>query len=611
MSARYSRKLSTLPLALLLLILACQGGAAATLLPTLPPTISASLPIASPSMALSVSPAPAMGQPASAGVTYYVRMDGGSAEQCSGLADTPYPGSGTAQACAWNHPFQALPPGGTPRIGGGDTLVIGAGSYQMGYDAPGAEACDYDGSYDCHMPPIPSGIDAAHPTRLLGVGWDSGCATPPELWGSSRPWLVVNLTDSSNVEVACLEITDHSSCIEDHLFSTGGSPYTCQRDTPPYGDWAAAGLYAEDSANVHLKDLNIHGLASRGVLAGRLTDWTVENVSVVGNGLAGWDGDIDGDDAYAGTITFRNWRVEWNGCGETYPDGQHDGCWGQEAGGYGDGVGTGTTGGHWIIEDSAILHNSSDGLDLLYARLPGTVIEIRRTIAAGNDGNQIKATGAVSIENSIIIGNCGFFHGMPYWNNDDDCRAGGDALALFLNPGGQASVVNTTITGEGGCLMIAGCALDQACNGSERAQMRNVLFQGQKVFFRPDEDACFAWYDDESSPPMPSNPFEVDYSLITGVRFGNVEPCPGTGNLCGGASGVASTLIDSFDAHLVAGSPAIDAGTLDGAPANDFDGKPRDTKPDIGAYEWQQLSVWGYLPLVFFTQPGKLSWTLP
>lgn len=535
--------------------------------------------------------------PAAASTTYYIRPDGGSSTQCTGLADAPYPGSGEGQACAWNHPFQALPPDGTPRIAGGDTLVISAGSYAMGYGAPGAENCDYEASYGCLMPALPSGPDPAHPTRLVGAGWDKGCANPPELWGTGRPWFILNLTDASNIEVTCLEITDHSSCIEDHLFPTGGSIYTCPRDTPPYGDWAASGLYAEDSANVLLKDLNIHGLANTGVLAARLSDWTVENVRIVGNGLAGWNGDIDGDDANTGTLTFRHWQVEWNGCGETYPDQQHLGCWGQEAGGYGDGVGTGATGGHWIIEDSSFLHNTSDGLDLLYARLPGALIEIRRSIAAGNDGNQIKTTGDVTIENSIIVSNCGYFHGMPYWNNADDCRAGGDALAFDLNPGGMVSVVNSTITGEGGCLAIAECALDQTCNGSERLLMRNTLFQGQKIFFNPDEDACFAWYDDESDPPMPANPFSVDYSLITGVRFGNVSPCPGPHNLCDVSAGLANPAIDSFNAHLLEGSPAINAGTSDGAPAGDFDDRPRDAAPDIGAYEWQPGSTWLYLPL--------------
>jgi hypothetical protein len=523
------------------------------------------------------------------GTIYYVRTDGGSAVECNGLADEPYSGSGTDQPCAWDHPFRALPPGETARIAGGDTLIIGAGSYQMGYGAPGTDNCDNEGSYDCLMSPLPSGPDASHPTRILGAGWDSGCETPPELWGTGRPWHIVNLTDSSNLQVACLEITDHSSCIEDHLFPTGGSKYTCQRDTPPYGDWAANGLYAEDSSNVLLKDLNIHGLASTGILAGRLTDWTVENVRIAGNGLAGWNFDLVGDSSNSenhGTLTFRHWTVEWNGCGETYPDQEHLGCWGQEAGGYGDGAGFGgTTGGHYIIEDSAFLHNTSDGLDMLYTRLPDSVIEIRRTIAEGNDGNQMKVTGAVTIENSILVSNCGFFHGMNSWNNDDDCRAAGDALVIDLNPGGQATVTNTTITGEGNCLVTAGCALDKTCNGSERILMRNIIFQGQKIFFNPEEDTCFAWYDDESSPPMPANPFLVEYSLITGVKFGNVSPCPGPHLLCDVFSGLANIAINAFDAHLTPNSPAINAGTSNGAPADDFAGEARDDQPDMGAYE--------------------------
>ena len=301
---------------------------------------------------------------------YYVRPDGGSNEQCTGRADAPYPGSGDGQPCAWDHPFRALPPGGTPCIAGGDTLIVASGAYQMGYGAPGADNCEEDGSFDCHMPPIPSGPDADHPTRILGQGWDSGCDDPPELWGSGRPWFIANLTDANNVELACFEITDHSSCVEDH---TGG--LACERDTPPYGDWAACGLYAEDSANVLLRDLDIHGLAACGVHAGRLTYWTVENVRIAGNGSVGWDGDLwEGDgDSNSGTLIFRNWVVEWNGCGETYPGGEPDGCWGQEAGGYGDGVGTGETGGDWIIEDSAFLHNTSDGLDLLYHSLGGII----------------------------------------------------------------------------------------------------------------------------------------------------------------------------------------------------------------------------------------------
>jgi hypothetical protein len=459
----------------------------------------------------------------------------------------------------------------------------------MGFGAPGVDNCEYEGSYECSMAPIPSGPDVAHPTRILGQGWDSGCSAPPELWGSGRPNFILNLKSASNVQVACLEITDHSSCIEDHLFVSGGSQYTCKRETPPYGDWAANGLYAEDSKNVLLKDLNIHGLANTGILAGRLTDWTLENVRLVGNGLAGWNSDLVGDGSNSenhGTFTFRKWTVEWNGCGETYPDEKHVACWGQEAGGYGDGAGFGgTTGGHYIIEDSSFRFNTSDGLDMLYVRIPGSMIEIRRTVSAMNDGNQIKTSGNASIENTLIVSHCGFFHGMPGWNNDDDCRAGGDGLVFALNPGGQARVVNSTITGTGNCLMTAQCALDKKCNGSEKVHVVNTLFQGQKVFWSPGDDTCFAWYDDESSPPMPADPFVVEYSLITGVRFGNVTPCPGTHNFCELKSGLVNPDIKNFDGHLLADSPAVNAGTTAGAPTTDIDGRPRDSQPDIGAFE--------------------------
>ncbi len=559
-------------MATMMLIFACNAPLRAT------PTSEALAPVSTPLPTVLIQPSPPAPFQSTQGATYYVRPDGGSAAQCSGRTDAPYTGG---QDCAWQHPFYALPPSGAPHINGGDTLIIAVGSYQMGYGAPGADSCDQDGAWDCVMPPLPSGPDAAHPTRILGAGWDSGCANPPELWGAERANYILNLTDTSYAEIACLEITDHSGCVEFHSGSL-----TCERDNPPYGLWAATGLYAEDSTNVHLKNLDIHGLAHGGVWAGRLTDWTVENVRIAGNGAVGWDGDIDGDDSNAGTLTFRHWTVEWNGCGETFPDQQPVGCWGQEAGGYGDGIGTGTTGGRWIIEDSAIRHNTQDGLDLLYARLITSSVEIRRTIAEGNAGNQIKVTGPTLIENSIVVGNCGFFENWPEWNNDDNCRAGGDALLIDLRPGDVASVTNSTLGGEGTCLVIAACALDQTCAGSEQVRLRNNIFVGQPRFFSPTENACFAWYDDE--PPddlLPQNPFTASYSIITGTQFGNVTPCAGDHVSCDVSPGLVNSSVDAFDAHLVQGSQAINAGTAVGAPTDDFDGRPRDTQPDIGAYE--------------------------
>jgi hypothetical protein len=517
--------------------------------------------------------------------TLYVRPDGGSVGQCTGLVDAPYPGSGTSQPCAWDHPFRALPPGGPPRIAAGDTLIIEAGSYMMGYGAPEAdqedEACASDYPWDCHMSPVPGGPDSEHPTRIVGAGWDSGCSSPPQLWGTERADRILDLTDASNVEVACLEITDHSNCVEDH---SGG--LACQRDTFPYGEWAAVGVYAQDSADVHLQDLNIHGLAAGGVNAGRLTDWTVDDVRIAGNGMVGWDGDLpDGDDSNSGTLLFRHWTVEWNGCGETYPGGEPTGCWAQTAGGYGDGVGTGATGGDWIIEDSAFLHNTSDGLDLLYHQLGGS-ITINRVRAEGNAGNQIKITGQATITNSVLVGNCAFFEGKPFTYNVDPCRALGNTLSVAYAGGEQVSIVNSTFYGQGDGLVDAFPREGFQCNGSETLTGVNNVFLGDHDFLSGDpEEITFLFYQEDCSDLT----FQGDYSIaynVTNTEAPYVSPAyPSAHNLLQDPMLSGPFSGDAYGMTLTSGSPAIDAGTTSGAPPDDFDGLPRDSRPDMGAYE--------------------------
>jgi PKD repeat protein len=511
-----------------------------------------------------------------AAATYYVRTDGGPPDRCDGRSDTAAPSSGTGLPCAWDHPFRALPPGDTTRIAPGDTVVIGPGSYQMGYGAPGADTCEQPGTWDCHMPPIPSGPSPSQPTRFVGSGWDSGCPSPPELWGTERADWILDLTGSRNVEVACLVVTDHSTCVEGH---SGAIP--CQRDTFPYGSWALVGLYAEDSSNVTLRDLDVHGLANTGVHAGRLTDWTVERVRIAGNGLAGWDGDIPGTDSNSGAMLFRHLTVEWNGCGETYPSGQPTGCWAQSAGGYGDGFGTGATSGSWVFEDSAFLHNTSDGLDLLYAR-SGSSITLRRVHAEGNAGDQIKTNGPVTIENTIAVSNCGSFEGQPFTLNVDACRAGGSALFLVLREGASAVVTNSTITGEGDILVTGECdSLYSSCNGQERVVLRNNIYIGNTEFLAPDDISALIY---QETFPQGDQLWDVDYSVIRHVKD---AACPGTHHTCGeAAAGLVNEGVDSFDAHLLASSPARDAGTPVGAPSVDFEGRPRDEHPDIGAYEY-------------------------
>jgi hypothetical protein len=511
--------------------------------------------------------------------TYYIRTDGGSATQCTGLKDAPYPGSGTDQACAWSHPFWALNGSGGWNIQGGDTLVIGTGSYRMGIDAPNTGWCQAEWSYSCHLPPLPSGPSPGKPTRIVGAGWEQGCADPPELWGVERAWQIISLAGTNNGTIACIELTDHSGCVEHYA----NPAIQCERDTPPFGDWAANGIAASDSSNVILKDLNIHGLAGGGIHAGRLKDWTVVNVRIAGNGWVGWDGDIDGKDANSGTMSFKNWTVEWNGCAESYPHETINNCWAQTAGGYGDGVGTGETGGNWVIEDSIFRYNTSDGLDLLYNRLPSQIL-IRRTQSYGNAGNQIKVNGPTRIENSLLKGNCGFFSGKLFTYNVDDCRAGGSALAFAFRQGNAVSLFNSTLTGHGDCLLTAECD-DGSCNGSETIIFQNNIFIGNQEFMDPNDTTCYIWFDQDNFYDT-----QIDYNVVYRAKIGSVGLS--ANDISEDPLIVDDTLI-AFDGHLKIGSPAMDSGLAEGSlagliPDHDLEGVPRPQGIglDRGAYEF-------------------------
>jgi hypothetical protein len=541
------------------------------------------------------------GTASASGTTYYIRTDGGTATQCIGTTDAPYPGSGTNQPCAWSHPFWALNSSGNWKIQGGDTIIIGPGSYKMGYGAPNTSWCEAGGAYECNLPPLPSGPSADKPTRILGKKWDSGCSAPPELWGSQRPWQIIDLTGSSNVYIGCLEITDHSNCVEFH----SNPSVSCERDTYPFGDWASDGILAADSSNVTLKNLDIHGLASAGIRAGRLSNWTVENVRVAGNGWVGWEGDIEEIDSNSGSIHFKDFIVEWNGCGETYPGGQPHNCWSQTAGGYGDGLGTGATGGHWIFEDSIFRYNTSDGLDLLYARNPGSQIEIKRTMAYGNAGNAIKVNGDTAMENCLMVGNCGFFHGKSFTYNVDDCRALGSPLAFNLRKGTSFSMVNSTIVGQGDCLMTGECD-DGSCDGSEKIIIKNNAFQGYPDYTSPGDTTCYIWFD-----RFDFYNTQMDYNIVYKTKISD-ELSLSAHDLTQNPLFVNDNLA-SFNGHLQSNSPAIDSGLAVGSlsgliPADDIEGnsRPSGAGVDRGAYEYQSSIP---TPTITVTSPnGGESW---
>lgn len=400
--------------------------------------------------------------------TWYVRTDGGDTSQCNGRTDAAYPGSGATQPCAYNHLFQLLKPNGSGGLSGsailqgGDTVIIGAGEYKMGYGAPNSTSCNAAWAYDCTLPPIPSGT-IANPTKIYGKGWDTKSTLPPQLWGYGRSQKILNLAQSNNVELRYLEITDHSDCI----YNSVDPAKACNRSSPYDKPFAEIGIYAKDSTNVLLKDLNIHGISKTGIWAGRLTDWTLDGVTLRANGFTGWDGDVGHgligsgtDSSNHGTITIRNSKIEYTGCAEKYPSTDLWGCHGQSQQGQGDGFGTYYTEGNWLIEDSEFSHNLQDGFDLLYHTGVNGSVTFNRVRAEGNAGNALKAAGNTKVENSIIIGNCDFFVNNPisetYSGTVEACRASGTPLMIAgWRPGSQSTLVNSLVTGTSTVLIEA------------------------------------------------------------------------------------------------------------------------------------------------------------
>lgn len=186
----------------------------------------------------------------------------------------------------------------------------------------------------------------------------------------------------------------------------------------------------------------------------------------------------------------------------------------------------------------------------------------------------------VYIENSIIAGNFTGGTGGGFWGS------GGDIV--------NSHIVGNQANGDGGA--IAGSYAHIEITNT--LVISNVGNTGIGSQWGANSTILLSYCDTYGNSPDGT----VSVTIIRSNCLGTTPEDGLDPMMAGGAlpSGVGPDYADqwlSYDYRLLAGSPAIDAGTPIGAPAIDIDGMSRDSTPNLGAYE----RVWAYhlfLPLV-------------
>lgn len=625
---------------------------------------------------------------------WYLRSDGGTPTRCDGIHDAADPGSGTGQPCALKNYTYLVSNNGTILLQPGDSVHFDAttaiGLYQVGFNVDGivdggnvdptnGVQCYAGSEYGCNPAPIPSGPDADHPTRLLGKGWDTGCAgfghsgSMSQLWGSDRVGKIIDIAGNTHIQIKCLEVTDHSACIENGPSdgTVDGFPVQCNRSSSPYGAWAAVPIQiAEGATDILFKDVYIHGMAGKGVYTGRIGNVIFDHTWMIANALVGWDGDLYGrlctgsgtcpthtdssscladgnscrwdDNSNTGHVKIQNnSKIDYQGCGERYPlqdttnalavaNFHH--CWGQTQNGYGDGIGLGNGNtGDITVADSSISHNTSDGGDFLHGDGTSGTVKVIRSIMEGNAGNQFKtATLNTYIENSFLIGNCGYHLGQTFTSTKHQdgssvafgaCRAGGNTIEFQAGPNKKMYIKNTTITGNGDVLIdVSG----SGCNGGTVLDWRTSIAVGGKQFADDTgiypgggDDTTDLYYSGEGTAGCESVVLAGDYNLVSGTKniasdtdcsvgghnICNVDPLF-TGTIKQGpftSPGYYTAANYKDQLYLQPTSPAKYSGvaglTFQDGP-NDFNNYTRPSVPSIGGFEFGSVVSGTTLPTV-------------
>ncbi len=247
-----------------------------------------------------------------------------------------------------------------------------------------------------------------------------------------------------------------------------------------------------------------------------------------------------------------------------------------------DGFGIEPSDGPIEIVDTVAEHNYGDGLD---SKAASTTI--RRCFVANNSCDGVKLWGGNSrVENTLI-------YGRGDGNSEPTPWA---AIVIGTEQRHtQFELVNVTVDDTLGHNYLVYVQYDEA-NVPIHLTIKNSIFRG----IGPRCHIFIGWATQLTAVhnlfwlPQPEYVLEHGDSFYTAATIGTL----GRGNLYGDPRFVAPAWGTAGNYDLQSGSSAINAGTAEGAPADDLAGRARDARPDIGAYEyWVPVGrIW--LPIV-------------
>lgn len=423
----------------------------------------------------------------------------------------------------------ATPGYGSKQLHSGDTLIILGGKYILS-------------KFDEDMITPPSGSASAW-TIVKGEDGNR-----PVLAGRDNLYNAIELPGLSYVRVENLEITHDDQASGKGIYFRGG-----------------VGISGAPTSHIVLKDLYIHHIDEGGLDIQDVDDLQVINCRFEYCGFGG----IAGPNGEHGGV--RNLLVQ--GCTLSYGGHYYQGGDGSNRP-YDrpDGYGIEPSNGPIEIVDTIAEHNYGDGLDSKSANTT-----IRRCIVANGSCDGVKLWADNSrVENTLIYG-----------------RGDGDPTTTPWSPivigtettNARFEIINVTVDDALGNNYLIHVQYDKP-NIPVQLTLRNNIFCGRgenSPIFIGEASKLTA---DHNLFYMSNTDLVLTHGQTT-YTLGNIGTL-GTGNIYGNPLFSSPAWGINGDYHLQKGSPAIDAGTANGAPSTDLKGnsRPQGNRFDIGAYEY-------------------------